>query len=196
MTSYVTYEKICPGCGKIHITNFPPEVSQPTQYGENMQALMNYLTQYQLLPLERAAEAIKGITGQSVSEGTLVNVTRMLYEKLEASVEAIKQKVIDSSVVHFDETGMRSEGKTKWLHVASTEELTYYQVHGNRGEKATKDIGILPNFKGTAVHDHWKPYYCFSDCTHAECNSHHLRYLKDILDYSLCSILFDGLCQY
>lgn len=75
MTSYVTYEKICPGCGKIHITNFPPEVSQPTQYGENMQALMNYLTQYQLLPLERAAEAIKGITGQSVSEGTLVNVT-------------------------------------------------------------------------------------------------------------------------
>ena len=128
MTSYVTYEKICPGCGKIHKTNFPPEVSQPTQYGENMQALMNYLTQYQLLPLERAAEAIKGITGQSVSEGTLVNVTRMLYEKLEASVEAIKQKVIDSSVVHFDETGMRSEGKTKWLHVASTEELTYYQV--------------------------------------------------------------------
>jgi len=75
VTEYVTYEKICPGCGKIHITNFPPEVSQPTQYGENMQALMNYLTQYQLLPLERAAEAIKGITGQSVSEGTLVNVT-------------------------------------------------------------------------------------------------------------------------
>lgn len=182
VTEHVTYEKVCPECGKIHKTTFPPEVSQPTQYGENMKALMNYLTQYQLLPLKRAAEAIKSITGQSISEGTLVNVAQKLYENLESPVNAIKQKIIDSSVVHFDETGMRSEGKTKWLHVASTDELTYYQVHNNRGEKAVKDIGILPNLKGTAMHDHWKPYYCFLDCTHAECNSHNLRYLKDILE--------------
>lgn len=182
VTEHVTYEAVCPGCGKTHQTNFPHEVSQPTQYGENMKALMCYLTQYQLLPLERAAEAIRDITGQSISEGTLVNVARNLYESLEATVEDIKQKLIDSLVVHFDETGMRSEGKTKWLHVASTEELTYYQVHDNRGAKATEDIGILPNFYGTAMHDHWKPYYRFTDCTHAECNSHHLRQLKEILE--------------
>jgi len=182
VTEYVTYEALCPGCGKIHKTEFPNEVSQPTQYGENMQALMNYLTQYQLLPLERAAEAIKNITGQSISEGTLVNTAKKLYKNLESTVDAIKQKVTNSSVVHFDETGMRSESKTKWLHVASTESLTYYQIHNNRGEKAAKDIGILTTFKGTAVHDHWKPYYRFTDCTHAECNSHHLRYLKDILE--------------
>ncbi|NJD03899.1 MAG: hypothetical protein FIA99_15175 [Ruminiclostridium sp.] len=24
---------------------------------------------------------------------------------------------------------MRSEGKTQWLHVASTEKLTYYAIH-------------------------------------------------------------------
>ena len=68
------------------------------------------------------------------------------------------------------------------MHVASTEKLTYYQFHEKRGEKAAKDIGILPNFKGTAVHDHWKPYYRFTDCTHAECNSHNLRYLKDVAE--------------
>jgi len=27
-----------------------------------------------------------------------------------------------------------------------------------------------------------KPYYCFNDCTHAECNAHNLRYLKDIAE--------------
>ena len=182
VTEYVTYESKCPECGKIHKSDFPPEVTQPVQYGENMQTLMNYLTQYQLIPLERAAEAIRDITGQKVSEGTLVNVSNALYEKLGSSVKDIKGQIIESIVVNFDETGMRSEGKTKWMHVASTEKLTYYQFHEKRGEKAAKDIGILPNFKGTAVHDHWKPYYCFTDCTHAECNAHNLRYLKDVVE--------------
>ena len=181
VTEYVTHEAVCPGCGKVHKTEFPTGVNQPTQYGENMQGLMNYLTQYQLIPLERAAEAIRDITGQSVSEGTLVNVAKSLYRKLENPVEAIKQQIIASNMAHFDETGMRSEGETKWLHVAATSTLTYLQVHDNRGEKAAQAIGILPNFEGTAMHDHWKPYYCFTTCQHAECNAHNLRYLKDVI---------------
>ena len=38
------------------------------------------------------------------------------------------------------------------------------------------DMDILPRFKGTLCHDHWKPYYKI-DCTHALCNAHHLREL-------------------
>ncbi len=182
VTEHVTYEKACPDCGIVHKSKFPVNVAQPVQYGENMQVLMNYLTQYQLLPLERAAEAIEDITNQTVSEGTLVNAANKLYERLEDTADEIKQQVGDSDVVHFDETGMRVQGKTQWLHVASTERFTYYEVHEKRGEKAALDIGILPGFTGTAVHDHWKPYYRFTDCTHAECNAHHLRSLKDVAE--------------
>lgn len=182
VTEHITYEKACPDCGMVHKSEFPAEVTQPVQYGENMQVLMNYLTQYQLIPLERAAEAIQDITGQTVSEGTMVNASNKLCDRLEEPADEIKYQVTDADVTSFDETGMRSEGKTQWLHVASTERLTYYAIHDKRGEKAARDIGILPNFKGTAVHDHWKPYYRFSDCTHAECNAHHLRSLKDIIE--------------
>ena len=177
---YIINETVCPHCGKVHKTEFPLGVTQPTQYGENLRALANYLTQYQLLPLARAVEAIADITDQHISEGTLVTAAKALSDKLEDTVDEIKQQIIASDVIHFDETGMRCEGRTKWMHVASTDSLTHYQVHDKRGQAAAKDIGILPAFQGTAQHDHWKPYYTFTDCTHAECNSHNLRYLKDI----------------
>jgi transposase len=182
VTEYVTYEKTCPICGKIHRTEFPIDVTQPVEYGNNLKSLMNYFVNYQLIPVGRTAEAISDIVGQKISTGTIVNETKRFSNKIENVVLDIKQKIVDSDVVHFDETGLRSCGKTNWLHVASTETLTHYESHENRGNKATNEIGILPNFKGTAVHDHWKPYYKYSDCTHAECNSHNLRHCKNIIE--------------
>lgn len=66
------------------------------------------------------------------------------------------------------------------MHVASNENTTYYEIHDKRGYEATSEINILPKFSGTMVHDHWKPLYKYTDCTHAECNAHNIRYLLDI----------------
>lgn len=175
VTEFITYEVVCPDCKKVHKTKFPKNVTQPMQYGENLQAFMAYLTNYQFLPLERAAEILSEIVGQNVSEGTLVNVNNRLYKSLEEVEASIKEQLIASKVVHFDETGLRSGGKTQWLHSASTEQLTHYEAHQKRGAEATKEIGILPKFEGTAVHDHWMPYYTFDNCSHSECNAHNGR---------------------
>lgn len=38
--------------------------------------------------------------------------------------------------------------------------------------------GILPIFRGVAVHDHWKPYFRFDHVVHSLCGAHLLRELN------------------
>jgi len=181
VTEYVVHVKKCL-CGKIHSSEFPKEVTQPVQYGNNAKALMSLLTTYHFIPLERASELVEDLIGRKPSEGTFVNINSNLFDILEAPVNTIKEQIKASSVVHFDESGFRDNASLKWMHVASTDKLTYYEMHQNRGYKGAKAVGILPEFTGTAVHDHWKPYYKFTECSHGECNSHVLRYLRDIYE--------------
>jgi transposase len=79
-------------------------------------------------------------------------------------------------VAHFDETGMRIANELHWLHVCSTETLTCYHFDRKRGTQAMDAVGILGQFEGTAVHDHWTPYYRY-DNDHELCNAHHIREL-------------------
>jgi transposase len=151
-------------------------VTAPVQYGNGVKAMASYLHTYQLLPLSRACEFVSDLFGCSLSEGTLTHALAELSERVEEPTQDIKAKLEVAPVAHFDETGLSIEGKRKWLHVTSTDFLTYYEAHDKRGSEATDAIGILPNFSGIAVHDHWKPYFGYS-CKHALCNAHHLREL-------------------
>ena len=99
-----------------------------------------------------------------------------------AFVQEAKEKILQSSVVHFDETGMRVEGKTHWLHTASTPEVTLQHIHEKRGKEAMDAGEILPTFSGIAMHDGWKPYDVFTDCRHVLCHAHLLRDLQGIID--------------
>jgi transposase len=99
-----------------------------------------------------------------------------LYEKLADFELTIKQRLTESHQANFDESGMRVKKKLHWLHVASTEQLTHFEIHEKRGIEAMEAIGILPQFKGRALHDHWQSYFHYA-CNHGLCNAHHLREL-------------------
>ena len=72
---------------------------------------------------------------------------------------------------------MRRAGQLAWAHVASTDRLTHYAIHAQRGVAATGAIGILPDFQGVSVHDGFASYRAYTQCRHALCNVHHLREL-------------------
>ena len=163
------------------LRKFPEEVKTSVQYGERIKSLLVYLNQYQLLPYERTCQLAEDLFSHTLSPGTLYNWNRECYENLESTEEQIRQGILASSVVHFDETGLRQQGKLHWLHTASTERLTYYGLHARRGTEGMNELGILPHYQGRAVHDHWKSYFTFS-CDHSLCNAHHLRELTYLVE--------------
>jgi transposase len=117
---------------------------------------------------------------QPVSEATVLQASEDLAQCIEPSTEAVQAMLRDSEVLHVDESGLRVEGKLHWLHVASTDTLTHYAVHTKRGHAGMEAAGILGTFTGTAVHDHWTPYFTYTECRHALCNAHHRRELQFI----------------
>ena len=175
-------QKTCPYCGHLNKASFPEDITQPAQYGPRIKAILTYLNQYQLLPYERTSELFYDLFGTRLTASIIVNTNRVCFEALKSSEEKIKDKITASAVVHFDETGLYVDGSRYWLHVVSTDNLTYYATHPRRGKAATEDIDILPNFNGTAVHDFWNTYFKY-DCNHALCNAHHLRELKGIEEF-------------
>ena len=174
--------KCCPQCGLSNHGSFPAEASSVVQYGPRLKSMMVYLMEGQLLPSHRVCELLSDMMNVSLSEGTLYTTKEQCFEALEPIEKTLHQAVLESEVVHFDETGFRVNQQLWWLHVASTAGLTYYMVHPKRGCIAIDEMGILPEFEGKAVHDGWKSYQGY-ECEHFLCNAHHLRELQYMFEH-------------
>jgi len=182
VTEHQVEVKQCPGCGVCVKGEFPSHVTQPTQYGPRLKAFACYLYSQQFIPLARIRELLTALYGHAPSEPAILAAVRQLASHTQASLEQIRQQLITAPVVHFDESGLRVDGLLRWLHVASTEKLTHYHVHDKRGHVGMRVAGILPHFKGVALHDYWRSYFKFRDCQHCLCNVHHLRELRFIVE--------------
>lgn len=174
--------KQCPCCGKEVKAPFLESVTQPVQYGNRLRAQISYLNNYQLLPWQRTCDLVEEFYQHRPAQGLIPSSNQQLEQSIDPSLTEIWRQLQRANVVHFDESGVRVVGKLHWLHVASTPELTYYGVDPKRGQEGMDEVGILPEFEGRAIHDHWQSYFNYQQCQHGLCNAHHLRELNFIVE--------------
>ena len=176
--AYRAQRKVCPVCGRTLCAAFPAGVSAPTQYGANMQAAMTYLQAGQLLPHARTAQVCEDLFGHRPSAGSIVRSVVKSAAQMQPAVDEIAAKLSAAAVLHADETGIRCNGKTHWLHVVSDEATTHYSPSPKRGLEGIRVSGVLIDYTGRLMHDFWAAYDKLEHCKHLRCNAHLLRELK------------------
>ena len=171
--------------GKRFVAAFPEGITRPIQYGQSVKSHAVYLSQFQLIPYERAADYFVSEAKIPLSVGSLFNFNQEAFDRLIIFDALAKEKLIKALLINSDETGINLNGKRIWLHTASNDLWTYFYPHEKRGSEAMDEIGILPKFRGVLVHDHWRPYYIYGTCIHSLCNAHHVRELQWVIDNSV-----------
>jgi transposase len=171
------------GCGCETKAQAPDGVNAPVQYGHRIMGAGIYLWHGQFLSRDRACQALSDLFGCAPSPGALAAAARKTAAFLAPALAAITRHLIACEVVHFDETGFRTAGKLAWVHSASQGKFALFTVHAKRGKDGMKAAGVLPHFRGIAVHDAWAPYDTFDNVAgHALCGAHVLRELVAVTE--------------
>jgi hypothetical protein len=180
---YVGGDGVCSVCGKKHRARFPDHAHNPVNVGDGLKSLAAALNVEYAMPLNKIGQFVRDMTDGKIrmTDGTVVNACKELGRRIEPSIIGIKDKLFLSPVLHKDETGVRINGKRHWMHALTAGAFVYYRCDEKRGNEADKEMGVLPGYAGTLVHDHLKGLYAW-DCRHAECNAHLLRYLICVLE--------------
>jgi len=176
VTEHQIISKKCINCGTKNKSTFPKELIQEAQYGNNIKAFGVYLQNYQMIPYGRCVELIYDLTGHKLSAGSLANFQSKIHTQLNDFENSIKKLLLQSPVLNVDETGIRLNGKLNWMHVASTNLVSFFGHHSKRGKQAINSFNIIPLYNGNLVHDRFSSYFSYH-CKHSLCNAHILREL-------------------
>ena len=139
---------ICMLHGDTRRGEFPADVKAAVQYGENLQSLAVALNTVGAVSIKRTHEILSGVFNIPIATGTISSMVKRCADSLSETVGKIKNKMIDSALGHFDETGTRVDKKLWWVHDASNCEYTYLDISPKRGNAGMEQCGVLPEFKG------------------------------------------------
>lgn len=178
VTEYQRLSQKCT-CGKTHLGALPDFIHANVQYGPNVRAFTTLLSNACHLSHEKVSTLFCDLFDYDLNESTVLSNNQFMYESLAPTEEVIKTALLESEVVHFDESGLKINKTLHWLHTACNAVFTYLFVHEKRGKKAhTDNISILSRFKNWAIHDCFATYFTYLDAKHGLCNAHLLRELQ------------------
>ena len=162
-------------CGCQTTATFPDHITSHIQYGDTFLSIGLYLSQ-NIIGKDRLSQTLEDIFQIPISDTTIFKHEEKFAEAVRPFYNDTLSALQQSPVVHLDETGLRCEGKTHWMHVLCTTFLTYL-YHNPKRRYQDKYL------KGIMVHDHFSSYLKVPNAVHAFCNAHILRELEALATY-------------
>jgi transposase len=149
VTRVVLHGGLCPCCQKRFKTSAPKGLEPGSPFGPNLRAFILYLRVTQAISFERLARLVSDLFGLEISEGALVNIMAGSADAFARACAVIRAKLLSSSILQSDETGMRVGKKTWWTWVFHHGDSAAFVIVPSRGKDVVSD------FLGTHRPDYW-----------------------------------------
>jgi hypothetical protein len=159
--------------------HIPMEFRPDVQYGNEIKAMVATFSGQGLVSSNRIVDMIASMSNGvfELSDGTIYNFLTEFNTKAQGCIEIIKTKLLNNTILHIDETGVRVKVRNMTYRNYSDQKRVLYTANETKGKKAIEDDGILPQFAGTLIHDHNTINYNYGT-GNGECNIHLIRYLR------------------
>jgi transposase len=178
----------CQHCGKRVQGRHPLQTSDAlgaaaSQVGPEAQAVATVLHTQLGLSHGKVAAVFQDVLGIDLTRGASAQINARVATRLEPDYHMILDTIEQSKYLSVDETGWRIGGKSAWLHVWVSDQVTAYLIDPRRSADALERV-IGLDWDGVLSHDGWSPYDRFGEATHQQCLAHLLRRARDMLNDS------------
>ena len=173
------YITVCKQCGE-RIQSHPPRKrgSNAVVYDSTVKTLVVYLSVVMFLPYGRIENFFREVFGLEISQGSFVNWVGEAKKNAAPAIEKIKEYIMKSAVVGFDESGLYCNKRLDWTWIAQTVYFTLL-FHGNgRSHKELENRFGSSLERMVAVTDRPSAYFTLNFLNHQVCVAHLLRELQ------------------
>ena len=129
----------CTGCGETTCGVLPPGVPAGA-FGPRLQATLGLLSGAYRLSKRQVQRLAKDLIGLRIAVGMIAKLERQSAATLEDPVEELRGSVVESPVVHIDETSWRQDRKKAWLWVTATARATVFTIAETRGAAVARRL--------------------------------------------------------
>lgn len=163
VTAHEIPRSYCPHCKKL----VEPKVEDAlpnARLGNRALALSAHWHYGLGMPSQQIVDLLSGHLNTGVSRGGLFGMWKRLADWLQPWCEQLIDEMLESAVLHADETGWRVNGKTHWLWCFTNQDATFYMIHPSRGDPALFEF-FRETFEGVLVSDFGVPPLRFGRVT-------------------------------
>lgn len=185
ITEHVIFKRYCFSCKK---RSYPtPDLSAYVigkyRIGINLMGLISTMRSEMRLPIETIQNHLNIFYRLKLSVGEIVKILHVTADFGKPDYEKIKQQLLESPVIHADETGGRENGRNGYFWNFSNERFQFLLYRKSRGAKIVREVlGIDgENYEGVIVSDFYAAYNEYAGF-HQRCLVHYLRDMKTLVE--------------
>ena len=173
------YITVCKNCGERVRSHAPRKRgSNAVVYDATVKSLVVYLSVVMFLPYGRIGNFFKEVFGLSISQGSFVNWINEAKKNAAPAIEKIKECIMKSAVVGFDESGLYCNKRLDWAWIAQTVYFTLLFHGSGRSHKELESRFGSSLERMIAVTDRHSAYFTLNFLNHQVCIAHLLRELQ------------------